>query len=192
MTARLILICHASTDAVHKSAFPTDEPLNARGKADAAALTGCLPRADLCWTSPELRTRQTAEALGLDAKLQPLLRDCDYGAWSGRSLADVSAQDAAAVRTWLHDPAATPHGGESILDLLRRVATWLNSEQGQRRQSIIITHTAIIRAAIVHAIDATPQSFWRIDVAPLSCTRLSGTDGRWNLISVGCPLTQGP
>jgi broad specificity phosphatase PhoE len=52
----------------------------------------------------------------------------------------------------------------------------------------VITHAAVIRAAIVHAIEATPQSFWRIDVAPLSCTRLSGTNGRWNLVSTGCAL----
>lgn len=186
MTARLILICHASTDAVRRVAFAADEPLDARGKANATALAGTLPRADQCWTSPELRTRQTAEALRLDAKLQPLLRDCDYGSWSGRSYAEVCAEQPDAVATWLRDPAAAPHGGESILDLLQRVAAWLAGEQPHHRQSIIVTHVAIIRAAIVQAIEVPPQSFWRIDVAPLSCTRLSGTDGRWNLASAGC------
>jgi len=53
---------------------------------------------------------------------------------------------------------------------------------------IVVTHATIIRAAIVHAIDATPQSFWRIDIAPLSGTRLSGTQGRWNLVSASCRL----
>jgi broad specificity phosphatase PhoE len=44
--------------------------------------------------------------------------------------------------------------------------------QAHHRQSIVVTDPAIIRAAIVHAIEATPQSFWRIDIAPLSITRL--------------------
>ena len=67
MTARLVLICHASTDAVRKSIFPDDEPLDAHGLKDAAALAGHLPHVERCWTSPELRTRQTAEAMQLNA-----------------------------------------------------------------------------------------------------------------------------
>jgi broad specificity phosphatase PhoE len=53
----------------------------------------------------------------------------------------------------------------------------------------VVTHAAVIRAAIVHAIEATPQSFWRIDVAPLSCTLLSGSESRWNLVSSGCSMS---
>jgi len=186
MTARLILICHGSTDAVRKSAFPADEPLDDHGRREGAALAGRLPRAELCWVSPELRTRQTAETLRLEAKPLPLLRDCDYGRWSGRSFDDVRAREPQAVATWLTDPAAAPHGGESITRLIGRVAQWLAGELLHHRQSIVVTHAAIIRAAIVHAIEARPQSFWRIDIAPLSCTRLSGNEGRWNLVSAGC------
>jgi broad specificity phosphatase PhoE len=75
----------------------------------------------------------------------------------------------------LRDPAATPHGRESILSLMRRVADWLAGENGEYHLSIVVTHATIIRAAIVHAIEATPQSFWRIDIALLSLRRLSGT-----------------
>jgi len=186
MTARLILVCHASTDAVHKAAFPADEPLDDSGKQRAVALAGHLPYADQLWTSPELRTRQTAAALQLTATKQPELRDCDYGTWRGRTFDDVLAHEPDAASVWLRDPAATPHGGESILGLMRRVAEWLGGEQDQRRQSIVVTHPSIIRAAIIHAIEAAPRSFWRIDISPLSITRLSGTQGRWNLVSAGC------
>lgn len=189
MTARLILICHASTDAVRKSAFPADEPLDQYGRTDAAVLVGRLPHADRFWTSPELRTRQTAEAFRLSADTQPMLRDCDYGDWSGRTFDDVYAQNPDAVAAWLRDARATPHGGELILSLMQRVTEWLAGEQVQHRQSIVVTYATIIRAAIVCAIDAAPQSFWRIDVAPLSMTRLSGTNGRWNLVAAGCSLS---
>jgi broad specificity phosphatase PhoE len=79
-----------------------------------------------------------------------------------------------------------PHGGESILSVMQRVAGWLAVEQTQHRRSIVVTHATIIRSAIVHAIGAPPQSFWRIDIAPLSITRLSGSNGRWNLSAAGC------
>ena len=188
MAARLTLICHASTDAVRKAAFSADEPIDRRDEADAAELAKRLPRADQCWTSPELRTRQTGQLLKLDALVLPQLRDCDYGAWKGRTFEEVLARDLKGVEAWLRDPAAVPHGGESLSTLMQRVAHWLDSEKAADRRSILVTHASIVRAAIVHAIEATPKSFWRIDVAPLSVTRLSGNDGRWNLVSTGCIL----
>ncbi len=189
MAARLILICHASTDAVRKAAFPADEPIDCSGEAAAAELAKRLPRADQCWTSPELRARQTAQLLKLDALPLAELRDCDYGAWKGRTFEAILAKDPKGIDAWLRDPAASPHGGESLASLMQRVAHWLEGEKAVDRRSILVTHASIVRAAIVHAIDAAPKSFWRIDIAPLSVTRLSGNDGRWNLVSAGCVLT---
>jgi broad specificity phosphatase PhoE len=186
MTSRLTLICHGSTDALRKAAFPADEPLDQHGRADAAALVGRLPRAERCWTSPELRTQQTAEALQLDAVPVPALRDCDYGAWKGQTFDAVLTCEPKAMEAWLRDPAATPHGGESLLSLTERVSRWLEAEKAGNGPAILVTHATIIRAAIIHAIKAPPDSFWRIDIAPLSITRLSGRDGRWNLSCTGC------
>ncbi|HWE77166.1 MAG TPA: histidine phosphatase family protein [Pseudolabrys sp.] len=188
MTSRLTLICHGSTDALRKAAFPADEPLDAHGRADAAALAGQLPRTERCWTSPELRSRQTAEALQLDAVSLAALRDCDYGAWKGQTFDAVLTREPKAMEAWLRDPAASPHGGESLLSLMERVAQWLEAEKAVNGQAILVTHATIIRAAIVHAIHAAPDSFWRIDIAPLSITRLSGREGRWNLVSTGCSV----
>jgi broad specificity phosphatase PhoE len=186
MTARLILICHGSTDAVRSASFPAGEPLDELGVTRAAALAGTLPKADRCWTSPELRTRQTAQALRLNANVEPALHDCDYGRWADRRFDEVQASEPDAISSWLRDPAAAPLGGESITNLIRRVGKWLAAEQALDQRAIVVTHPAVIRAAIVHAIEAAPQSFWRIDIAPLSITRLSGRHGRWNLSAAGC------
>jgi broad specificity phosphatase PhoE len=186
MTARLILICHGSTDAVRKVVFPDDEPLDRHGAADAAALARHLPSAERCWASPELRTRQTAQALRLNAVPLATLRDCDYGAWKGSTFEEILARDPQGIAAWLRDPAVAPHGGESLRSLMRRVGQWLDSEAIADGQSILVTHATVIRSVIVHAIEAPPSAFWRIDIAPLSLTRLSGRDGRWNLASAGC------
>jgi broad specificity phosphatase PhoE len=153
MTARLTLICHGSTDAVRAAAFPRDEPLDRRGKTGVTELAGRLPSVDCCWTSPELRTRQTAEALGLSANVQPMLRECYYGRWAGKKFSEVVAEEPDAANSWLYDPAAAPHGGESTLDVLRRVASWLANEKARNQRSIAITHSTIIRATIVHVMD---------------------------------------
>jgi broad specificity phosphatase PhoE len=190
VTARITLICHGSTEAVRAAKFPADEPLDELGLKNMKALADLLPTVERCWTSPELRTRQTAQALGLNAQIEPLLRDCDYGAWTGRTFDDVYADEPDAASAWLRDPAVTPHGGESIAAVIRRVGAWLADERARRQRTIAVTHSSIVRAAIVHAIEAAPQSFWRIDIAPLSVTRLTSLGGRWNLSAAGCSATQ--
>jgi broad specificity phosphatase PhoE len=128
--------------------------------------------------------------LKLDATIEPLLRECDYGRWTGRLLADLQAEEPQALAEWLQTPDSAPHGGESVQDLLTRVARWLDAQNGTSGLTVVVTHASVIRAAIVHAIEAGPRSFWRIDVAPLSVTRLSGDRGRWTLSSIG-PMRAG-
>lgn len=184
MTSRLKLVCHASTSAVRASAFPADEPLDHQGRKKLAAVSHDLGHADRYWTSPSLRASQTATALNLGAIAEPMLRDCDYGRWIGRTFEDVQAREPDAVLEWLSDPSAAPHGGEFIADLMTRVAGWLDAQNGTSGQVVAITHASVIRAAIVHAIEAAPRSFWRIDIAPLSVTTLSGNPNRWNLTAI--------
>jgi broad specificity phosphatase PhoE len=188
MTARLILICHGSTAAVRTAAFPADEPLEDRETTRAAELAARLPSADRCWTSPELRSRQTAQALRLDATVEPALRECDHGRWSGCTLREISEREPQGIETWLRDPAAAPRGGETIIEIIRRVGAWLAGEPSHDGRSIVVTHPTIIRAAIVTAIEAPAQSFWRFDVAPLSVTRLSRAANRWTVNTSGCAV----
>lgn len=192
MTPRLTLLCHASTDAVRRAAFPADEPLDERGAAQAAAAVGSLDSFDSAWTSPALRARQTAAALGLSAQDDVALRDCDFGRWAGLRLAELQEQEPEAVAAWVADPAAAPHGGESILDVLRRAGTWLDARREERGRAIAVTHPAVIRAAVIHALGAPPSAFWRIDVEPLSVTDLRRNGDRWTLRSTGCRLDNAP
>jgi len=185
VTTRLKLLCHGPTPAVRGSIFPDDEPLDPRVRQKLAALSHRLHRADHYLTSPALRAMQTAEALSLAATIAPALRDCDYGRWIGRSLEEVQTKEPEAVAEWLRDPAAAPHGGESVLALIERAAAWLEEMKATPGVTVAITHASIIRAAIVAAIEAGPRSFWRIDVAPLSLARLSGNQDRWTLASLG-------
>lgn len=175
MTTRLVLVCHGATSATRRAAFPADEPLE---RPDPV---GAPPRADVVLCAPLTRCRQTAAALGLDPTPDDGLRDCDYGAWRGRTIDDVTMSDPAAVHAWLTDPAAAPHGGESTQDLLTRVGGWLDALPRDHHRIVAITTPAVIKAAVVHAILATPATFWRVDVPPLSRTELSGRPTSWTL-----------
>jgi broad specificity phosphatase PhoE len=181
MTLQITWIAHGATAAVRRAAFPGDEPLEAKARAKAAGLASALGRADQVLVAPERRAWETAHALGLAGTTDGGLRDCDHGRWAGRSLAELQAETPVALAAWLTDPAANPHGGESIADLIRRVAAWSDSPDRGEGRVLALTHPAVMRAALIHALGASPTSFWRIDVAPLSRLILSRHGGSWRL-----------
>jgi len=178
MPTRITLICHGSTSATRSAAFPLDEPLETQARTTARRPAG-LHRIDQCWTSPALCARQTAAAMSFEPVTDPDLSDCDYGRWAGRRLRDVEVQEPDNVAAWLSDVNAVPHGGESIANVLQRIAVWLDRRVGESGHGVAITHSALIRGAILHAIGATPQSFWHIDVGPLTMTELRSDGARW-------------
>jgi broad specificity phosphatase PhoE len=184
---RLLLIRHASTDAVRRAAFPVDEPLDDAGRVAAAALAGRLGRGEAL-SSPARRALETAAEAGLEAVVDPGLRECDFGSWSGRTLADVHAEDPDGTSAWMTDPASRPHGGESLDDLLARVGRWLDGQSGQPGRAIAVTHAGVVKAAVVYALGAPAAAFWRVDVSPLAVTELHAHDGRWTVARVNAAV----
>jgi broad specificity phosphatase PhoE len=182
---RLLLVRHAATDATRAAAFPADESLGELALVRAKRLRDALPARCEPISSPALRCRQTAAAAGLvDPVIHPELVECDFGAWAGRSLADVHADEPEAVGAWMSDPDARPHGGESQTAFAARVGRWLDGQAGQDGCAVAITHGGVVKAALVHALEAPPAAFWRIDVAPLAITELHAHDGRWTVTRV--------
>jgi broad specificity phosphatase PhoE len=189
MTCRVSLINHGAASAVRRAAFPLDEELEDRSAIEPLGGSSALPKASRIWTSPALRARQTADALGLHAIEETALRDLDCGSWAGRELREIENEDPAAVAAWLTDPEAVPHGGESITDVFWRVGGWLNREAAGGGRIIAITHASVIRTAILHAIGAPLTSFWHLDVAPLTLTDLRHDGSRWTLRALGQPIS---
>jgi broad specificity phosphatase PhoE len=186
MPPRITLVCHATTQALRSATFGGDDPLDEVGRTKAARLAGSLAGvADRCFTSPALRARETAAALGLSAVVDERLRDCDYGRWTGLKLKQVMFREPRKLMSWVRNPSAAPHGGETIEQVLQRVAAWIGERGHEPGHTVAVTHAAVIRAAIVHVIQAQLPSFWRIDVLPLSQTDLRTNGRRWVLRSLG-------
>jgi broad specificity phosphatase PhoE len=185
MTPRITLICHATTPALRAATFGGDDSLDEAGKAQAQRLAGALGRVDHCWVSPAARARETAAALGLTGVVDERLRDCDYGRWAGLRFKQVLLREPRKLVSWIRKPETAPHGGETIAQVLQRVAAWMAEQGRERGRTVAITHSAVIRAAIVHVIQAQLPSFWRVDVLPLSQTDLRTNGRRWVLRSIG-------
>ncbi len=180
---RLALVSHAMTDAMVAERFPVDEPINAIGRRQAAAATrfefqGLAGTEVRQLAAPERRALQTARCLGLRAETEPRLADLDCGRWRGQPLWAVGPRE---LDEWLAEPIRAPHGGESVVDLLARVGCWLESLTGNALPTVAVTHPAVIRAAILVALEMSPESFWGVDVAPVSRVVLHCRAGRWTL-----------
>ncbi|KFF98250.1 phosphoglycerate mutase [Streptomyces scabiei] len=179
MTLRLTLLCAAAP--VGRELRFADGPLDERALRQARTAAESLTSAGTRCVAPSLRCRQTAEALGWDVTVEPALRDLDMGTWEGRALQEVADADPAGLAAWMTDPDAAPHGGESVADVCRRVAVWLDSLSGEAGRVQAVVEQAVARAAVIRALSAPQAAFWRVDVPPLAVVHLTGRAGRWNL-----------
>lgn len=127
--------------------------------------------------APEERARQTALMLGLPAATtERRWSDLDVGTWAGRRFDDVLASVPADLRDWVTDPAATPHAGESVVDLLGRVSEAI---AGQRRDGlhVVVTSPMVLRAAVAATLGQA-QGFFAVDAGPLDAVEISVDGGR--------------
>ncbi|MFJ7327538.1 histidine phosphatase family protein [Streptomyces cyaneofuscatus] len=217
MTVRVMLVSPAMNAALREARFDGDAPLDRAGERSARAAAPAVPRSGAVLSGPSERCLGTAAALGLTARAEPALTGWDLGRWSGRRLDEVGAAEPDAVAAWIGDPSAAPHEGESLRALVERVGGWLDGTGGaaglgagdgtggaDRRDAggepgagggsiLAVAEPAVVRAAVVHALALPVAVFWRLDVAPLVLTELSGRSGRWN-VRLGRPLAtpEGP
>ena len=122
----LLLIRHGRTaaNAAGRLAGRLDEPLDALGRTQAAALArrlSDLPRSGV-YTSPLLRARQTAAALG-EPEVIADLSELDHGELEGLSGGALRRRYPELLRAWLRDPSDVPlPGGETLRQCRDRAA----------------------------------------------------------------------
>lgn len=175
MATRILLICSLPAE---RPVFPGDRPASAR----ALARIGRIGVKGAPLTSPLLRARQTAAALGLAADPAPALAEADCGRWAGRTPEAVLAEDPAGFAQWHGDPHAAPHGGESFATMAARLADWLEAQRTGARDLVAVTHPGPIQAALIHVLAAPLSAARAIGVRPLSRTCLSHDGRRWSLL----------
>ncbi|WP_329260359.1 histidine phosphatase family protein [Streptomyces sp. NBC_01478] len=181
MTSRITLISPAMNRSLRETRFDDDGPLDPSGAARAESVAGSLRPAGRVLVSPTARCRETASALGLTAVPEPGLAGLDMGRWRGLTLDEVMAREPDATMSWLTDPDAAPHGGESVRALCERAARWLETAAEFEGRTLAVVEQEIVRALAVTILGAPGPAFWRLDVPPLTATDLSGRAGRWNL-----------
>lgn len=94
-------------------------------------------------TSPLVRARATAAALGLAATVTPALAELDWGAWEGRSLAGLRLDDPQEVaRREAAGLDFRAPDGESYREAAQRIAPYLDGS------GILVSHRGMMLAAL--------------------------------------------
>ncbi|WP_061291852.1 bifunctional RNase H/acid phosphatase [Herbidospora cretacea] len=176
----LILLRHGQTALSVEKRFSGlgDPPLTELGESQAEKAATRLAEAklDAIVSSPLGRARQTAEAVakatGLPVHVDEDLRETDFGAWEGRTFAEIRERWPHETNAWLADPAVAPPGGESFQAAGHRVQRAreriLAAHPGET--VLLVSHVTPIKLLVRHALNAPPEALYRmhLDLACLS------------------------
>lgn len=194
---RLALLRHGPTawNGEKRLQGRADQPLSAEGEAQVRSWTLPPQVAGFRWlTSPLLRARRTAALIGVEAAIEPAAIELDFGAWEGRRLSEIRAEDPTGVAVnEARGLDFTPPGGESPRDVQARLAPLLARLAAQGRDTGIVTHKGVIRALLSLAtgwpmVDKPPvKLFWdRVHLFELAA------DGTLHLVQPNLPLKADP
>jgi alpha-ribazole phosphatase len=148
---KLWLVRHARPLAAEGLCYGATD-LEAEGEATrqaARALAAVLPAGLAVRCSPLRRCRQLAEALqalrpDLVHQLDARLREMDFGHWEGQRWDAIGR---AQFDAWMGDFARHRcGGGESVADLMERVAPALAEARGGGDDALWVTHAGVGRA----------------------------------------------
>ncbi len=175
----VFLIRHATTAKVGKAltGWLPGIPLDELGKAQARGLVERLRgvRIDAIWSSPLQRAMETAAPLSVDRGLEiqqnPEFGEVNFGAWQGRTLAELGP-DPVFGRFHTYRSGTRAPGGELMLETqARMVRGLLNLAAGHPGQSVaVFSHADAIKCAIMHALGVPIDFHHRLEIEPASVT----------------------
>ncbi|MDP9401461.1 MAG: histidine phosphatase family protein [Actinomycetota bacterium] len=130
-------------------------PLDATGREQAGALAEAAAghRFAALWCSPLRRARETADAvaarLGLEPREDERFAETDTGEWTGRSFAEVQAEQPRAFAAFERaDPGFAFPGGESYGAQAERVRAGLRDVGRGALPALVVCHRGVIRLAL--------------------------------------------
>ncbi len=157
-----------------------DLPLNERGREQARALAEEAAALGLraIYTSQLDRARETAQIVGERVGLEPLIderfAESRRGAWEGRLLREIEAEEPEAWGAWQRGgDFRFPGGGESLPEHVARVAEALAGVEAGALPALVVCHGGSVRAALV-ARGRPIEEFQRIAVPNAALFALEG------------------
>ncbi|SMH51484.1 histidine phosphatase family protein [Maritimibacter sp. HL-12] len=160
----------------------TDAPADLSDTEALSRLAAYLPDAPVV-SSDLSRAVATADAiLGARPRLGhlPGLRELNFGAWEGRSAAELYDEAPEIMTAYWNDPASIrPPGGESFTDLAARVNDALDA-LAEHPRVIAVAHFGVILTQIHRARGGDVKQVLAERIENLSVTELRRGPSGWN------------
>ena len=181
---RVLLIRHGQTiwNSEYRTQGRTDIPLDEMGVRQAVCLAERLFQEPVSavYTSPLKRATETAEAV---AKLHGLsvipaneLIERDFGAWEGKTLAELAAQYGDALDLWRDDPyACVPEGAEDLYAVQARVEAFcglLLCTHAPESTIVVVSHSVPLRVLLAQLIGLPKESLHSIEIINAAYTEV--------------------
>ena len=191
--ATLLLVRHGHTDVAGRRLTGRQRGvhLNAQGRREAERLVERLEGVPVSaiWTSPLERCRETAAPLARDRRLSPTVQrgliEVDYGAWTGRSIAQLRR-----TRLWrsvMHAPSTVRFpGGESMLEVQARMvdAAMTLAAAHPGGTVVAVSHADPIRLLVTHLAGTHADHLQRLAIDTGSITVVALGEGIPRVVKV--------
>ena len=192
----LLLIRHGETEWNRQGWYQgqSDPPLSSQGQAQALTLARHLEnsKATALISSPLGRAQETAKAIANALALTPTidsrLAEISFGDWEGLPQTEIKRRWPMLLRRWKQAPDTVIFpNGESLPALHQRVQQFLESIASQTQwlpgPVLAVTHNAVIRVALLEAMDAPLSRFRSLHVDNAAVIALNWRDGRYHIES---------
>lgn len=176
----LTLVRHGETiwHAENRYAGRSDIDLTPHGVEQASQLARWAQTAGLTgiWSSDLSRARRTAEgcadATGHELKIDPRLRELDFGDGEGLTGAEMEARFPQARKAFQTDPAASPlPSGEDPVEAAARFVQCLHdiSEEQPEGHVLVVAHTTAIRLSLCLLLGIPLSEYRRVFPSLRNC-----------------------
>jgi len=180
MTTTIDLLRHGALEGGIRYRGNTEAVLTRAGRAAMDAVWRKLDGSiDAIVTSPMSRCRQPAETwakeAGISCRVEPNIREMDYGAWEGLSKEEIETQFPGMFSRWRENPVGMRiPDAECIEDFAKRVIEgWeaiLCASAG--KHVLVVAHSGSLRVILAHVLGAPLPAIRRFAMPYASWNRV--------------------
>jgi broad specificity phosphatase PhoE len=166
-----------------------ESELSPLGMRQAAALAEAIareePKIERIVSSPLIRCKSTAQyvadRIGVPVETDPRLIEIGHGDWEGRLRDDIMREEPRNWYLWKNKPTEiTFSQGDSMQKVAER---WMDfTSEPVRVPTLVVTHDAVVRAAIVLAQGRSLDEMWKVRMENAAYARFDASSAGWRLL----------
>lgn len=193
---KITFICHGATIYSEEGRISNAEnypPLSELGVEEVEAISKYLRvravKNDVIYTSPSLRTSQTAMMIAKlfkkDYTIVDDLKSRQFGDWNGLTINNILEKNPESFKSFYEEPNKVfAKDAETSEAFIKRIGKTINElvDKNVGNRIIIVTHPEVIQAAICSALNIPADKLSKIFIRTGSATQITYFEGWASLV----------